>query len=523
MPTSNKVEITFTSNDRDLIRSLQKQNDQYEKQIRKLEQVNMKSRRSTQTQVQGLNSVASMATKATLAVGMIGTALVKVASLNAQLKKDAHEAAVEWEQLGKAIQVQGGLTDLQRDSAQKRVWQAAYTMAVPLEVANSTATQLVSSGFSIDEATGGSLLSSLATMKANNATGNATSSAELVKSMAKFLSANGLDKNAENLNRVGQNVFGLFQSTDLQLSDLASLSKKAGVLKNGLSVEDQLAGQATLVSASLPSDNASEALGQIVLRLGATKGDKTVEKNLAKLGLNPEDVDLVGESFSEVLDKFATGLGGLEEKDRASVLRGIFGDSAISPFGILVDQRNEFNKNLDRQRDTSGYGRAVDVATSGRKAGQTRQELEGKDTDKEFVDDSKVIGDQITIESKKNSTTGFTGVIQRGMGDAQRLLYGSLVNFGLKPADALKIAMSPIDLGTLNPNEKLHYQNVMGGAMRHLKPASAQGDETYNAQLETNRLLQNLVEKTDKVEANTRNTEANTKQKPSRQIKRNED
>ncbi|WP_013629632.1 phage tail tape measure protein [Rubinisphaera brasiliensis] len=535
MPTSNKVEITFTSDDRDLIRSLQKQNEQYEKQLAKLDKLNDKSKKAAKSQKDGFDAAAVAMRGSTLAAGAMAAGLTQIISLNSELISTARQVANEYERGVKALQVQGGLSDLQTKGAEGRIRAISTNLAVPFVQATSAATQLVSSGFSVQEATGPSLSNFLKVLATTNQSGPGTDPAALALSLSQYLAANNLSLTGDNVLKTGQSVQALFKGTNLQLGDLTPLAKEAGAFSNFLSVPEQLASQAYLVK-SFDAASSSVALRNITGRLATASSDPARQKALKRIGLTSDDVDFVGEGYFDVLDRLAGGVNAAPEKDRAGILKSIFGEAEVAKVSSLLQGRQTLRDYVGLQNDTSQFNADLRVATSGRNAAQIRQQNQLEQEKLRFANDGGLIGDAMTLTTTRNSSDSFWGAGYRALGSGERLLYGTAVNFGYEPRDALKLALNPLGMGNLTAREMPRYAEIMSNVNQATAPARDRDASVYVPQddiqrrqdaagvmtffpSDTERFLQEQREATREL----RKIAENTKSKPSRQIKRNED
>jgi hypothetical protein len=106
-----------------------------------------------------------------------------------------------------------------------------------------------------------------------------------------------------------------------------------------------------------------------------SKGNAGREAALGQLKLKPEDVDLLGENMQTVLDRLGTGLEGVKETDRLSVLSSLVDESAAGPLLGLVRDRAKLPAAVASMSDEAGFAADVGTATSGRANAKERLEL----------------------------------------------------------------------------------------------------------------------------------------------------
>ncbi|MBR9800260.1 phage tail tape measure protein [bacterium] len=528
MPTSNKVEITFTSDDRDLIRSLQKQNEQYEKQIKKLEQIGSKSRRTSKEQQSGFQQMAASAAKAVVGYGAILGVINQVAAANQELIREAQEVATAYDDANRKLQVQAGLTGIQRDNAKDRIAAIATNLAVPTIQATSAATQLVSSGFSAEEATGPSLSNFLKVLVATNQSGQNVDPAALALSLSQFLAANNLSLTGNNVLQTGQQVQSLFKGTNLQLGDLTPLAKEAGAFSNFLSVPEQLASQAYLVK-SFDAASSSVALRNITGRLATASSDPARLKALQQIGLGSEDVDFVGEGYFDVLDRIAGGVNAAPEQNRAGILKTIFGEADVAKVSSLLSGRQTLRDYVGLQGDTRQFNSDLQVATSGRNAASIRQQNRREQFVQQYNENDDLLLEELDALSRENGIDPFRRSLYRRVYSEGFGVLPSLRGIGVPQSVAAGIAYGGFTRGDVYEQARQRLRGAARGEAAQdgasfvnpqddiQRRQDAAGVRTFFPS-DTERFLREQKEATEQL----KKIAENTKQKPSRQIKRNE-
>lgn len=309
------------------------------------------------------------------AVGSIKSIVGEVIRANREMLQQVDEAGTKLDANFKKFAVQAGLQGLEREDAQSKIAALATKNAVgedPLKYATSAATQLVSSGFSVEDATGGALDATLQAAAASNL--GDSDPAALVQAAGQYLSAMGMEKNAENLKEVLIGSQRLFKATDFQVSDLSQLAGKSQGLAGVIDWKQALA-SFDVLREKTGADTASTALKIFGDRLRGAKEDKQRTDVLSEIGLTPEAVDLQGESVSEVLDRLAGGLESVDPTRRAGLLQKFFGTEASSPIEGLIRDRDKVGQALSTIGDVEGFQRDVDIGTSGKDAALKRQQV----------------------------------------------------------------------------------------------------------------------------------------------------
>ncbi|QDV50856.1 phage tail tape measure protein [Gimesia fumaroli] len=371
----NKVETILTAKEAQMLSAWRRSTQSVAAFNEELDKIGRKQSRNKQQSgrfFRGMSSgLAGMVGGYISVAGAAGILMNK----NREILTQTEEVGKKFDEIFRKLRVQSGLRGIQGTEAQERVLEIAERQAFTSEQASGASTQLVSSGFTAKEATGGSLEEFLRILNASNITGKEVDPAELAKALASYLQSQGLEKNAENVALVGRKVQALFRGTNLQLPDLTELSKVSSIFKGMLTVEDQLGGMSTLVD-QIPAAEAKTGFRNFVLRLSTvTEDQKPKVEALEKLGLQKEDVDFVGESFTDILDRLAVGIEKVPEKDRKGVLNQIFGEKTIAAAEALINDRQKVKDSFPIQNNTKQFLDDVDEATSGRNAASRRAKV----------------------------------------------------------------------------------------------------------------------------------------------------
>ncbi|HEY0982671.1 phage tail tape measure protein [Schlesneria sp.] len=293
---------------------------------------------------------------------------------NREAQQAAEDAASKQEDLLKRFQVQAGLNQIQGRQAKVSIYKAAIDTATTSEDAFNTAAEMVSTGFSADQAQGPALTPFLKLMKAQALTPDkATSSKEMAAAFSMFLTANKKDLNAQNVEELATQIQGL-KETPLKIPDLQQLAKHSGTLRElgGMSAEDQLANFAMLRKTQI-AEEAGTHMREIVRQLATSKSSPKVVEQLNRMGLQPEDVDFKGEDFRTVMGRLKKGIESLPQEDRASALDIVVEGRNISSTITEMEGLDEVDDLKKKMNDKAGFAADVATTTTGKNATSIRQ------------------------------------------------------------------------------------------------------------------------------------------------------
>lgn len=367
----NSVTTTFFADEKAAQAAIVRLEKKYADLENRLKQVSKRSRQGSDEAIVGLGRWTGQLTSMAAGYLALPALIGSVIAANKQMIDQADQAALKYDALFRRFRVQTGLGTLAGEEAQKRIQNLAVKNALPVEFASAAATQLVSSGFTAEEGSGAALDVLLKTIQASNLGGGDPT--QLAQSFGQFLGAQGLEKNAENLQRVAVAVQRLFKGTDLQVSDLSQLAARSQTAVGRASIEEQL-GVFDVLREKTTADKASTAFQALFDRLTGFVGDPVATKALRGAGLKPGDVDLVGESVSDALDRLAAGAERLPEEKRAAFFQDLFGREVGGQLQGLVRDRGKIADAVKILSDTKGFEEDVAIATSGKAAGRTRGE-----------------------------------------------------------------------------------------------------------------------------------------------------
>lgn len=314
-----------------------------------------------------------------VALGYLGITqtLSLISAANRQIIEESAQIGAKVDEQNRKFRVQSGLRGLQADAATKRIEKIAEAVPLsddPRAAAFAAATQLVSSGFSAEEASGGSLRAFSEVIAASNLAGRDTDPRELAQALASFLNSQNLALNEANVRSVGGGLQSLFRGTNIQVADLAEFAKEGASFAGKLSVPEQL-GAFSALRQAMPAGESSTGLRNIVSRLGTARTQKKKVDALKEMGLSPDDVDLIGENLDTVLGRLSSGLAKLRAEEREGALKTLFEEKGVSVAKLLIAGRNAVAFGAKRAQNLAGFDEDVQEATSGRVAAARRQTL----------------------------------------------------------------------------------------------------------------------------------------------------
>ena len=402
----SRVDFQLTATDQGVVSLIEKVNA-------KLDGLGSRQRQTAQA---GVGHYAKMA------LGMLGfssavdvavTAVKKLAEENARIRTDTMLAGLKGDELQRAYQIQAGLNDREGLEARKKIIGSAATAGTDVDATFRLATQLQSSGFSRPEESG-VLDSFLAIGQASNAPVETLT--ELAKSMSMYLTATGQEKTPENVMRLGLASRGLFKDTDYQIANLQSFAKAAPFFKNaGISQPETLA-SLTALRESFEAPEAATFGRNIVSALSTSKaGPKPMREALDRLGLDTDQVDLQGESLSDVLHVLNERLDKLPQAERLSTLKQLFEKETVAGASVLLnaEKSGRLDELMGKQSNKMDFTDAVSTARSG--PGFARRQLDAQEALAQVDDEEDALAEGLAKDIRqKNADEAYREARKRG-------------------------------------------------------------------------------------------------------------
>jgi len=347
----------------------------------------------------------------------IGAVVGDLLNATSELIKRTDEVADNVDRSIRGFRVQAGLTELEGEKAQASIAQVAFANAVPTAQAAAAATQLVSSGFTPEEASGPAANIVFQTMAGSNALDEDPK--VFAQAMSQFLAATGQVKNVENLEKTAVAVQQAYRGTDMEASDLTQIAGKVESMAGKVSPNEILA-SFSVMRERTGKERASTAQQHFYQRLTGAADDPERVEQLAKLGLKPTDVDFIGESQAEVLDRLGTGLESLPPEARDPLMQRLFGIESAGGISGLIRDRGRLPEVERMLTNKEAFRQDAATATSGRAAARQRLAVKQEQQDLGFQSDNTLLLDEfqrLAVESggtRAGNTVGrmFGRVIQ---------------------------------------------------------------------------------------------------------------
>lgn len=311
--------------------------------------------------------------------GIIG-ALSMWKSANDDILKQAHDTTLAYDSLFRKFNIQSGLRGLAGAEAKEKLLDVAHQRAVPEEVAVQAATQLISSGYDAKEVVqGGAASEFLQGMNAMNQRGAGVDATSLAGAATSFMTAMGVDKNAEGMRSTMSSLFSAFQGTNIQLPDLQQYAAKAGGMKGKLSFQELIAAGSIHRDLGINSAESASGLEGLVGQAGTAGASKDKIAALDQIGLKPEDIDFIGENLDTVLERLQGGLTSIPEEQREGVMKKVFEQAGVKFLKPLLEGRGTIRDRVSAMQDAeAGYSGAVTEAEQGPNAVNVRQDISAR-------------------------------------------------------------------------------------------------------------------------------------------------
>lgn len=379
----------------------------------------------------------------------VGTVLSTVSKANAEFFKDAEDAAKKFDKASRSFGIQADLNPEERAAADKRAVDIGIETGFTREKVSSAQDALASAGFSAEEASGGSLK---AVLDIANAQGlRDEDPGRAAESIAQFLTANDMALTEENVRSIGNQIQSFGPDTRFKFRDLPAIAGIAPALEGKATVQEQVAVPAIL-SRVFDVNSASLKTQEIVNNLSTASGQKDRREALKELGLKPEDVDFIGEGFTDVFEKLDTALQQRPEEDRTRLLKTLVEGANIGVF-------KEISKSVPEIRERSAtseakgaelFAPAVKVGQESRDAIETRLKLATEREQAAKDQRGDLTRQAIKLDSVQRGEAPVAGFIRTSIFDAVTNLTGDTYQGAKFQAGAANL-LSPIAEASQNP------------------------------------------------------------------------
>ena len=388
------IEIKMSTQDEDVRRSydrLQKENIKLKRDLEKAGDAGERAGRKTAKGFDGAKDSGLQLTKqivgitsgvelASAAAGKLKEAFQLVVEESRRLNQSIDENARKLDELSLKLQIQSGLTPQQVENKIPTIRKALLkTPSAGVADAFQIETQLSSSGFSKPDIDSGAALQTVLDLKAaTNQFGETVDDpVGSVKAISQYLKATGrANPTAKDIRTTGGRLTQLFKDSDIQFPDLTNLAKVAsGLTAAGLDESTQFGAFSILRDVEAPGE-ASTHLRNVVANLQSAGTNKVKTEALGKLGLAPGDVDLVGESFPEVLQRLNNRLGGLKAEDANNVLFQLFEKEGAASARVLLNNVDRLQTRISQQQSPDAFENNVEAFRNSRFARGQRDIIE---------------------------------------------------------------------------------------------------------------------------------------------------
>jgi hypothetical protein len=376
------IKITESLDDREVVAAWARQMKALENLERRMTALAKESKRANDETAKGtfkiteeIKKAASSAVSWAAGLLSVGKAFDVITAANNEALREAQKIGREYDSIFRKMDALSGISGPEAEAVRKRVINAAKEAGTTVERAALARKALEGSGASTEEASGGlnvAILKGMAALGQGDADPSETSSAVMG-----MLAAMGLDKTEANATDILSRLHTMKES-NFELPALPMLAKNAPGMRS-IDITQQFAAFATLLETKMPPAEAANALGQIGNKLQSQKDNKSAQKGFRALGINNDDVDLIGEgeSLFQALGVIEAAYNKMPEGGtRDTDLANIIGVDHLSAFKQLMHNRKLMQGYMDVQKDRSGYFNAIGIGTSGRNAAENRLDVQ---------------------------------------------------------------------------------------------------------------------------------------------------
>lgn len=410
---------------------------------------------------------------------------------NRDMIEKADEAATGYDTLARSLQVQAGFeSPLANSEALKRVDSIAQNAAMTKEFTYAAATQLVSSGFSAEEATGQSLVEMLKGINAMPAPGGQkVDPVKMAEASAAYLTSQGMEKTSENLKSVMGGVQGLYKFTNFQLEDFTQFAREAPAFKNRVTMSEQFSAFSILRDVGNSAEEASQVMRNVALRTETAGAYPEKVEALASIGLTPQDIDMSGESFITVLDRFAKALEGKDGPTQSEVLKKVFEERAVPGIKQLIEDRGKVQDRAALVGDVSRYEADAALMSSGPEAAKRKQTLRSEAFLKEKADYDSLLREQMAQNSLERGESAARVALRkleydtyRAMGQSQETAGAAAFgDYGIGVGGAERVSSARKELGDMGVRSNGGIRNFLQEEARRSLIADGHSAEPNNA------------------------------------------
>lgn len=329
--------------------------------------------------------------------------------------QERDQAILDLDLQRRQFQGQSGQRGFEAQNAFNRIDRAAITGGLGNEQTYSVAKQLVSSGFSPDEATGESMRKLIDGLRAMNVAGKQqVDFGELAQATSMYLSAQDLGKNGKSVGELMRRVQALVKFTNLQIPDFAEFARESSSLKGVLPVGEQL-GAFSVLRDVMDGPEAAVGMRNVVSRLQTAAAYPEKTEALHRIGLKPEDVDMVGEDFVTAMRRFSQALHKAPAEVQPQVMVKIFEERGKNTARILMDKIEEVVKNIAAQLDQAQYDSDVALAKSGPVIQAERQAADRQQKLAQYGQSATALGNELDTLQLEERRSPMLAAAKKGL------------------------------------------------------------------------------------------------------------
>lgn len=313
------------------------------------------------------------------AVAMVTKEINDQIAAERRLREERNQSTNQTDDLFNRFQVQASVAPgAQADQLRTQLLSIAANRRVAPDVAIPSATQLISSGSTVNELiAGGGLDAFLQTLVTTNASGGNADPTQLAKAMVMYLTSHGQRPTGENILQSGSAVQRLFQGTNLQIANLARFAPEVATISKfaGTGPVENLAYFSQFLD-TMDESRGATAFRSGVVSLATAGANMEKTRGLKMLGLAPGDVDFQGESFADVQKRLTRAFGQLPGDQKNVAAKLLFGQEALGFYNVLLNDQAiaEGQRRIGLASDQAGFQETLAIAESSRGASARQAE-----------------------------------------------------------------------------------------------------------------------------------------------------
>ncbi len=274
-----------------------------------------------------------------------------------QLVRESDEQGRKADRRTRSFAVNAGLNAEESKAAKASMDAVAIATGVSQDRLEPAASELAGSNFAAKDASGAALKN---IVHATGVTGGGDI-AETASAIGLTLNAQGMDKTAENVQKVGQVAYALRKEGRTEMNSFKFLAPELSI-----AADQPFEQNASLMGAFEDvgdSAKAAGAFGSFHRRLRAPV--KETLDSLAMAGIKPQEVDFVGEDTPKVIKRLSEAFKKVPEEKRGEFIKGLAGSDYLGQTDFLLKHPEAFTDKLEATKNAAGYDDAIKQKFSG--------------------------------------------------------------------------------------------------------------------------------------------------------------